>query len=110
MVRKLVIFTVLFLFSCNSIKVTYIDNDSSLLFQHDENGCVWLSSLNSSQQINITKSIQKGDTLLINYKRGALVSMNNIIPLNSNTKYLKCANKLYRVEFEGNQFKLIENK
>jgi len=100
----------LFMFSCNVIKIAHFDNDASLIFQNDDQGQIWLSTLNSAQQINIIELKYKGDTLVINYERGAFVSPNNIIPLNEKTKYLKCANKLYRVELSGEQYKITETK
>ena len=44
------------------------------------------------------------------YERGAFTKPNNIIPLNENIKYLRCAKKLYKVEIKRNQFNLIKSK
>ncbi len=98
------------MFSCCAIKIKYTDVDSSLLFQNNDKGQIWLSSLNSAQQINIIKHEEKGDTLYITYERGAFTKPNNIMHLNENVKYLKCANKLYKVRIIQNQYNLTELK
>lgn len=100
----------LLMFSCSAIKINYTDTDSSLLFQNDNKGKIWLSSLNSAHQINIIKHEEKGDTLYITYERGTFTKPNNIVPLNDNIKYLRCANKLYKVETKEDQYNLIELK
>ncbi len=100
----------LLMFSCGTIKIKYTDSDSSLLFHNNHKGKIWLSSLNSAQQINIIKYEKKGDTLYITYKRGVFIKPNIIIPLNGNIKYLKCANKLYKVEVIENQYNLTALK
>lgn len=100
----------LLMFNCSAIKINYTDTDSSLLFQNDNKGKIWLSSLNSAHQINIIKHEEKGDTLYITYERGTFTKPNNIVPLNDNIKYLRCANKLYKVETKEDQYNLIELK
>lgn len=98
----------LLMFSCCAIKIQHTDADPSLFFQNNDKGEIWLSSLNSVQQINITSHKVKEDTLYVNYKRGAFTKPNNIVPLNKNIKYLKCANKLYKIEFAKNKYNIIE--
>ena len=98
----------LLMYSCCAINIKYTDADSSLLFRNDNKRQIWLSSLNSAQQINIFKHEEKGDTLYISYKRGNFTKPNNIVPLHDNIKYLKCANKLYKVEIKDNQYNLTE--
>lgn len=93
---------------CSSVKIMHTDNDNSLIFQQNEQGEIWLSSMNSAQQIKITKQEQVDDTLFITYKRGAFLSSNNVLQLSDKVKYLKCANILYKVRTKGGKFS-IEN-
>lgn len=90
------------------IRVTTTDNDNSLFFQNNEKGEIFLSSFNSAQQIRITKCYTTDDTLFVNYKRGAFLRPNNVLPLDSNTKYLKCANNKYLIKKEGQKFLLFK--
>lgn len=107
--KNIIPFFSLFIVSCCSIQVKHTDTDTSLLFQQDDKGRIWLSSLNSAQQIRITKFNYEGDTLVITtYKRCVICKANNILPLKDGTKYLKCANKQYKVEKISNGFKIIE--
>lgn len=108
-IRKIIAFFSLgFIVSCCCLQIKHTDIDGSLLFQQDEKGRIWLSSLNSAQQIKITEFKYEGDTLIINYKRGVFCKSNNILPLKDNTKFLKCANKFYKVEKVKNEFQVIE--
>lgn len=106
----LALLSFIFMVSCCSTHIKYTDVDSSLIFQQNDKGEIWLSSMNSSNQINITEKKYEGDTLIIGYRRGAFCSSNNIIPLKADTKYLKCANKLYMVERDVKGFKITETK
>lgn len=111
MIKKtIMIFTFCFILSCCSIKIRPTDTDTSLIFQQNENGQIWLSSMNSAQKINITNYKYEGDTLSIIYKRGLLCTINNVLPLKDNTKYLKCASKLYKVEKGAKGFEIEEIK
>ena len=107
-IKKIVLLLGLFLcFGC-TIMVTSTTNDISLLIQNDSKEQIRLSSLNSAQQINITKYQLKGDTLEIDYKRGIFASVNNVVPLNNDTKFLKCANVLYKIELIEGQYMLTK--
>ena len=107
--KNIIAFFSLFIVSCCSVQVKHTDNDSSLLFQLDDKGRIWLSSLNSAQQIRITKFEYEGNTLVITtYKRCVSCKANNILPLKDDTKYLICANKKYKVEKGSNGFKIME--
>lgn len=91
-----------------SIRVSTNDKDESLFFESNEKGEIYLSSLNSAQQIRITKSYMIGDTLFVNYRRGAFIRSNNVLPLDNSIKYLKCANKKYLIKFEDEKYKMID--
>lgn len=91
-----------------SIRVSTNDKDESLFFGNNEKGEIYLSSLNSAQQIRITKSNIIGDTLFVNYKRGAFIRPNNVLPLDKRIKYLKCANKKYLIKFEDEKYEIID--
>lgn len=99
------------MFGCFSIKVMHSDNDDASIFQQNEHGEIWISSMSSAQQIKITKQEQVGDTLLITYRRGAFLSSKNVIQLSDRVKYVKRANFLYAVRTKGGMFNLekIEN-
>lgn len=104
--KRVPILFLLGLFVC--IRVTTNDDDRSLLFNYNENGDIFLSSLNSAQQIRITKYYTTDDTLFVNYKRGAFLRPNNVLPLDSTTKYLKCANNKYLIKKEGQKYLLFK--
>jgi len=89
-----------------STQISDMNKDTSLFFVQDENGKVRMSSLNSFHQIKITKYEYVKDTLIISYKRGAFTSTNNVLPLQEDTKYLKCANQVYVVERKGNSINI----
>lgn len=101
-------FNLSFILCCCSIKIRHSDQDNSLMFQQNKAGEIWLSSLHSAQQIKITDYKYEGDTLIIAYKRGLFCTPNNVLPLNDYTKYLKCANKLFKVEKNNKKYDLIE--
>jgi hypothetical protein len=95
--------------SCCSVKVNSSDTDPSLIFQQNSKGEIWLSSLNSAHQVEITKHRMDNDTLIIEYKRGVLCSKEkNLLPLNESTQFLKCANRLYKVEKNEKGFQINE--
>jgi hypothetical protein len=104
-----------FMISCYSTRFNETDNDPSLAFYTNDKGSIFLSS-NSGNSAEITllkKYKYEGDTLIITkYKRCVFCSNKNIqpLPLKDNIKYLKCANKLYKVEITENQYNLIELK
>jgi hypothetical protein len=84
---------------CFSVVVNFADTDKSLLILGGK-GKINLSTLNSSQTIKIIKTQYIGDTLFVSYKRGVFNNTHNanILFLKDETRFLKCANKLYRVE------------
>jgi hypothetical protein len=106
--RNIFAFFSLLLVCCYSIQIKHTDVDTSLLFQQDDNGRMWLSSLNSAQQIKITKFEYEGDTLIVTYRRCAFCSSNNVLPLKDDTKYLKCASELYTVEKMEKGFQIVK--
>ena len=91
-----------------SKRVSTNDIDESLFFRNNEKGEICLSSLNSSQQIHISKSYRTGDTLFVNYKRGIFIRPKNVLPLDSTIKYLKCANKKHLIKFEDEKYIIID--
>ena len=95
------------LLGCLSNKVSDCNDDNSLFFLQDKDGTVRMSSLNSSQQIKITKQEHIQDTLFICYKRGVFISSENIVNIKENTKYLKCANQIFRIERNGKNIRII---
>lgn len=97
---------ILWLIGCVTINNT--DYDNSLLFMNNDKGEIVLSTTNSAQQIKITKCLLKEDTLIVNYKRGALIRPKNILPLNDKIRYLKCANKIYVVNYTDSKYNLKE--
>ncbi len=102
-----------FMISCYSTRFNEIDNNPSLAFYTNDKGSVFLSS-NSGNSAEITllkKYKYEGDTLVITkYKRCVFCSNKNVqpLPLKDDTKYLKCANKLYKVEKEEKGFRVLE--
>ena len=114
--KKIIVFLGLgFMMSCYSTRFKEKDNDPSIAFYSNEKGNIFLSSnLENSAEITLLKKYKyKGDTLIITkYKRCVFCSYKNAIPLplKDDTKYLKCANKLFKVENKNKQYKLIELK
>lgn len=100
----------LFIIGCCSTKITPKDTDSSLSFYQDETGNVRLSSLNSAEQTKITKYEYLQDTLIIFYKKSAFNSSKNILPLQDDIKFLKCANQLYLVKRDGDKINILKGE
>ena len=102
------LFCLTYFMGCYSVKVTEKDIDPSLFFQEDGEGRILLSTFNSSQKISITDYYVRHDTLVINYERCLICNPNNILPLNPNIKYLKCANRVFKVSENKGIYQIIE--
>ena len=82
---------------CLSSQLLSTEPDAALMLRV-ENRLV-LSSLNSAQQTAIHKTVRRGDTLLISYRRGLFVRANaNTILLSDEVRYVKCAGQLFSVK------------
>ncbi|PJJ52980.1 hypothetical protein CLV45_3638 [Hymenobacter chitinivorans DSM 11115] len=77
-----------------------------------EDGRVVISSLNSAQQTKIIHQQQAGDTLLVAYKtwvplfRREYSAAESTVPLTAQIRYVKCANRRYRVVQAAGGFRL----
>lgn len=104
-----VLLSLVFIVSCYSVKFKNTDTDSSITFYKDDKGRVFLSSMNSAQKTVITKFKYVGDTLVIlEYKRSAFYNADNLLPLKNDSKYLKCANQLFKIKKNENGFNVVE--
>ncbi|OWP62547.1 hypothetical protein CDA63_13645 [Hymenobacter amundsenii] len=82
---------------CLSHRVLSTEPDAALMLKV-ENRLV-LSSLNSAQQTAIYKTVRRGDTLLITYRRGLFVRTNaNTVLLSDDVRFVKCAGQLFSVK------------
>ncbi|MCB2378712.1 hypothetical protein LGH70_14010 [Hymenobacter sp. BT635] len=86
---------------CLTAKVGPTQEDAALMIVQ-ENSQPKVSSYNSAIQTRIIRQEKAGDTLFITYRKGALLSRagawaHNTVQLNEQTKYVRCANRLFSV-------------
>ncbi len=83
--------------SCLSTRVLPTEPDAALMLEVEPR--LVLSSLNSAQRTAIFKTVPKGDTLLISYRRGLFVQTNaNTVFLPDEVRYVKCGGQLFNVK------------
>ncbi|SHL85123.1 hypothetical protein SAMN02746009_03497 [Hymenobacter psychrotolerans DSM 18569] len=82
---------------CLSTKVPHTEPDSALLLLLNNRQLI-VTSLNSAVQTSITSQEQRGDTLVLTYRKGAFLRQHaNTMELPETTRYIRCAKQLYRV-------------
>lgn len=106
--KKLSLVAFAFMVSSCSATIKVTETDDSLLLLNNIDGTINLTSLNSAHQIDILKTTHDNDTLFVDYKRGAFCKSDNILKLNNNVRFIKCAKKLYRVEKKQNSYQIVE--
>jgi hypothetical protein len=102
---------------CLSSKVSPTTQDAAFMLVQ-ENGQPVISSFSSAVNTRITGQEKSGDTLLVTYKKTALRSRasrldaweHSRVPLDDQTKYVRCANRLFRVVKAGPGFALEQVK
>ena len=98
---------------CLSSKIGPNTEDATFMLVQ-ENGQPYLSSTSSAISTPITSQQRAGDTLLLTYKKAALGSRasrldaweHSKVPLDNQTQYVRCANRLFRVVKAGPGFAL----
>jgi len=90
---------------CASTKVRPTTDDADFMLLQ-ENGRVRISSTSSAVQTRIIQQNQVGDTLLVTYRKGAFINRfaaqaHSIVQPGEQAKYVRCANRQFRVVKTG---------